>query len=455
MEKNNQVPSYSSMYRDNAGEYGFIDEMLNNSALRSMTGKFCFFKDMENAISAKRRGVAAVFAIRHFSYLFTVYGNNTGVRLSKTIEGYLSGFVASGEFFASISNNNFAVFLNCDTETAKERLSAVFNTITHDLALDKCHMKVNFVCGLYPVTENDTKVSELLEKASAAMLHAVDIPGGNTEISVYSTEIYQTILRCSQLENDLYKSIRNNELIVEIQPKFDLKTGKCVSAEALVRWMHPTLGKISPDEFLGFAEQTGFIIDIDMFVLETVCRYMRKWLDSGYTPVQVAVNQSRLHIADPNYVDDVFNMMTKYDIWPNLIVLETTETIAFNDYISVTEVLHRLHEYGFSLSMDDFGSGYTSLHMLNELEYDELKLDQKIIACCNNSERNEVLLRHVIAMAHDMNMTVVAEGIETKEQAEILKRLNCDVGQGFYFAYPMSIESFEASIFGQVTPDSE
>lgn len=190
-----------------------------------------------------------------------------------------------------------------------------------------------------------------------------------------------------------------------------------------------------------------------MYVLETICKYMRKWMDSGVNPVTVAVNQSRLHISDPHYVDSVFAMMQEYDVWPNLIELETTESIAFNDYTSVTEILHRLHDYGFILSMDDFGSGYSSLYMLNELEYDELKLDKKLVENINRSDRSIAILRHIVAMAHDINMTVVAEGVETAEQARVLKDIGCDVAQGFYYSYPMPIERFEASVFGKIMSD--
>ena len=232
-----------------------------------------------------------------------------------------------------------------------------------------------------------------------------------------------------------------------------MKTGDCVSAEALVRWLHPVLGRVVPDEFILYAEKSGFIIDIDMFVLETVCKYMRSWADAGFTPVTVAVNQSRLHISDPNYVESVFSLMQEYDVWPNLIELETTESIAFNDYTSATEILHRLHDYGFVLSMDDFGSGYSSLYMLHELEYDELKLDRKLIESIGKSEKSVILLKHIIAMAHDMNMTVVAEGVETQEQANVLKSIGCDIAQGFLYSYPLSIDKFEASVFGRVLPD--
>ena len=253
------------------------------------------------------------------------------------------------------------------------------------------------------------------------------------------------------IELDLSSAVENDQLVIEIQPKYDLKTGKCVSAEALVRWEHPQLGRICPDEFIPISEKTGDVIDIDMFVLEAVCKHMRRWLDMGVNPVPIAVNQSSMHIADPNYVESVFKMMQKYDVWPSMIELETTESVIINDYKKVSRVLEHLRNYGFVLSMDDFGSGFTSIDMLSELEYDVLKLDQKLIAKIADYPRTYSLVKHLIAMAHEMNMIVVAEGVETAVQAELLKGIDCDQVQGFHYSRPVSVESFDANIFGIVT----
>jgi EAL domain-containing protein (putative c-di-GMP-specific phosphodiesterase class I) len=375
------------------------------------------------------------------------------MRLSAKIETTVRQFLCEGEFFAPSTNNSFFVFMKGSSETVDKRLCECLDSIAYIMAHDKCPMKLSFVCGTYVVTGREKDVSEIINNAESARRAADKRDSCVTEFAPYTTEIYNEVMRRSTIENDLYAAVANKEFIIEVQPKFDLKTGECVSAEALVRWMHPILGRICPDEFIPIAEKTGAVIDIDMYVLETVCQYIRNWMDAGFNPVPVAVNQSRLHITDPNYVDSVFAVFQEYDIWPNLIILETTESIAFNDYASVTEILKRLHDYGFILSMDDFGSGYSSLYMLNELEYDELKLDQKLLGVGKDCERHKILLRHLIEMAHDMNMTVVAEGVETEEQKEVLLEAGCDVVQGFLYSYPLSIDKFEASVFGRVLPE--
>lgn len=432
-----------------------LEHLLENVTVSSIIS-YCRFKEIisDNINKAFDGSYSlAAFSVRRVSHLFDTYGNEVWYYISEIISSYMYEKLSEGEFFTPTPNNTYLIHLKGSPEEIYLRLSRYFDEISEKMALDKCHMKVTFACGIYQITESDNDISEIIKRASAAMHKAFNKSTCLTEIVHYSYKIYDSVIRNSIIERDLCNAVKNKELIIEIQPKFDLKTGNCVSAEALVRWIHPTLGRIVPDEFIPYAEKTGFIVDIDMYVLEMVCKYMRSWMDSGVNPVTVAVNQSRLHISDPNYVDSVFAMMQEYDVWPNLIELETTESIAFDDYTSVTEILHRLHDYGFVLSMDDFGSGYSSLYMLHELEYDELKLDRKLVMNIDKSDKSIILLKHIIAMAHDMNMTVVAEGVEKEEQAKILKEIGCDVAQGFFYSYPLSIDKFEASVFGRILPE--
>ena len=403
------------------------------------------------SVSDRERCCVAVFSVKHFLHLNEIHGKSAITKLNKFIDSYMQKVLNQNEAFANITNNRFVIFLKGDD--FEKRLEHYLDDISREMALDKLHMKISFICGVYKLKDNDNGDGfiGIIDKATSAMLSA-DKFSGNTDIIFYSEDVFKAISRRQEIESELTNAVPQKQLVVEIQPKFDLKTGDCVSAEALVRWNHPTLGRLTPDEFIPIAEHTGAVIDIDMYVLETICKYMRIWVDSGINPVPIAVNQSRLHISDPNYLDSVFNMLMNYDVWPNLIELETTESIAFYDYDAVTEILKELHNFGFVLSMDDFGSGYASLHMLNELEYDVLKLDQKIIQYGKNPERSNIILRHIIEIAHELNMIVVAEGVETEQQAELLKNLNCDIAQGFLYARPMPIDKFEASVFGRVTP---
>ncbi len=408
-----------------------------------------FPADGTDFFGSDKEYTAAVFSVKRYSGLGDAYGLNAVYAVNSAIDSWMRENIFGDEYFSFYENNCYAAVLNGTAEDCRIRLENYFRSVTQSLISDKRHIKISFVCGIYRILPEDRELAAVFGKAASAMKTANSI-SGFTDIVEYTEEILRKEQRWKKIERDLYKAVRNKELVIEIQPKFSFETGKCVSAEALVRWEHPELGRLVPDEFIPIAEQTGDIIDIDMYVLETVCSHMRRWMDRGVNPVPVAVNQSRLHIADPDYVESVFAVMQEYDVWPSLIELETTESIAFNDYEAVAGILKKLHSIGFILSMDDFGSGYSSIHMLSELEYDVLKLDHKIVQNNKNKQRNTALLRHVIAMAHELNMTVVAEGVETEEQAKTLKSLGCDLAQGFLYSYPLTIEKFDADIFGLI-----
>lgn len=401
--------------------------------------------------SVKLKGVngltVAIFAVRNFVHICEVYGEAEGRHINRVIEEKLNELLAENELYAPYEIHKFAVILQGCAEDNAARLKSVFDEIIQILANGKCHITASISCGLCAC--DGSSITDIIKQADMAR-HSQEEKGVGG-IVTYSDSIRLQAERKRLIEQDLSSAVRKGQLTIDIQPKYDLKTGKCISAEALVRWEHPALGRVMPDEFISISEQTGDVIDIDMFVLETVCKNLRRWLDSGIKPVPIAVNQSRMHIADPNYAESVFRMMEKYDVWPSMIELETTESVIINDYEKIAAVLEKLRSYGFILSVDDFGSGFTSLDMISELEYDVIKLDQKLISKITTHPRTLSLVKHIIAMSHDMGMQVVAEGVETAEQAEILKKVDCDIAQGFYYSYPVSVESFDAKIFGIVT----
>ena len=410
---------------------------------------YCRFLDDASVIVEKGGFAVAVFSVNKFAHLCEIYSPSEGRFIKQTIDSTMKAALKENELFSPYEIHKFVALLQGDDKDVSERLKSIFDDICGILASDKCHISASISCGLC-ASSGGMGINVTINNADMAR-RSIDPDSFITNIVVYSDNIRAMEERKKLIELGLGNAVNNNELIIEIQPKYDLTTGKCISAEALVRWEHPKLGRIYPDEFILLAEQTGDIIDIDMFVLETVCKHMRRWLDMGVNPVPIAVNQSRMHISDPNYADSIFKMMLKYDVWPSMIELETTESVIMNDYKMVSRVLEQLRSFGFVLSMDDFGSGFTSIDMLSELEYDVLKLDQKLIRKIADYPRSYSLVKHLIAMAHEMNMKVVAEGVETAVQAELLKGIDCDLVQGFYYSYPVSVENFDAKIFGIIS----
>ena len=243
-------------------------------------------------------------------------------------------------------------------------------------------------------------------------------------------------------ENKMEQALQNKEFIVHYQPKYDLNTEKVAGAEALVRW-NSDKGLIMPGEFIDLFERNGFVLKLDLYVFEVVCADIRKWLDEGRKVLPIAVNVSRLHLLDTDFVSEYGALISKYRVPPELLELELTENMPMASEDFLVEVFNNIARLGVSLAIDDFGSGYSSLNILHTMPFDTLKIDQMFFQNKTGSERGRRIIETVVLMAQKLGITVVAEGVETKEQVAFLKAIGCNMVQGFYFAKPMPSYEFE------------
>lgn len=247
-----------------------------------------------------------------------------------------------------------------------------------------------------------------------------------------------------ELERLLENTRDCHEFQVYLQPKYELKGMEIVSAEALIRWKSATKGFLCPNDFIPFFERNGFIINSDFYVLEQVCKKIRFWLDQGVPPIQLSVNQSRVHISDSHYINRLSLLLEKYRIPKHLIELEITERLFMENPKKLLEVMEAARSLGFLISIDDFGSGYSSLNLLNQIPVDILKLDKAFLHNIKDERRSRIVITQIVEMAHQLDVKVVCEGVETKEQSEFLKEIKCDMVQGFFYARPMEINRFDA-----------
>ena len=243
------------------------------------------------------------------------------------------------------------------------------------------------------------------------------------------------------LKNDFERALKSNEFHVFLQPKFDSKTEKLVGAEALVRRIKD--GKIfMPDSFIPIYEQNGLIERLDFYVLEKVCSTLQKWKESDFS-ITISVNESAKHLSNEHHGQDLLKLLSKYDISPNLIELEVTESAVIQN-IKVAQKAHaRIHELGFITSMDDFGVGYSSFSMLKNVPIDVLKIDKSFLDGLLTNRRFQIILESIVDMAHKLKMTTVMEGVETLPEVEYLKEIGIDILQGYYFSKPILIIEFE------------
>ena len=225
--------------------------------------------------------------------------------------------------------------------------------------------------------------------------------------------------------------------------KNDLHTLSIIGAEALVRWVSPSKGFMQPDDFIPLFEKNGFIVELDFYVLEECCKKIREWIDNGIEPIPISVNQSRINLDDPFYVEKLNDILQKYELPVNLIEIELTEGMFSSSNTKLVKIMERMRKIGFSISMDDFGSGYSSLNLLKEIPVDILKIDKVFLDETANSRKSRIIISQVVSMARKLGMKVVCEGVENEEQAAFLRKIHCDFAQGYLYAKPMTIADFE------------
>lgn len=243
------------------------------------------------------------------------------------------------------------------------------------------------------------------------------------------------------MEN-IEKEIKDNKFIVLLQGKFNTIAEEIEGAEALIRKIEGNK-VISPNEFIPRYEQTGEIIKLDMYVLEEVCKLQTKWRQDGVSILPISINESRLHLKNPNHITELTQIIQKYNVNPNHIELEMTETTVIQDIKLAQKAAEKVHELGFQISMDDFGTGYSAFNVLKDIEIDILKIDKIFFENITENRRARIIVQSIIEMCKKLNIKTVAEGIENKKQVEFLKEIACDLIQGYYFSKPLPIKEFE------------
>ncbi|MEG0323992.1 MAG: EAL domain-containing protein, partial [Raoultibacter sp.] len=268
--------------------------------------------------------------------------------------------------------------------------------------------------------------------------------GNRVRYAVYDDEVRRLLFREKQLEDMMEQAIPNKEFQVYLQPQYKLPERTIDGAEALARWVSESEGMIFPEEFIPLFEKNGFIITLDLFVFEEVCRILQSWLDGGKPVMKVSVNCSRAHLRDRNFIDQYRQIAQKYEVPEHLINIELTESIVMEDSEFLIGVIEAIHEAGFECSIDDFGSGYSSLNMIQAIPADSLKLDKIFFRDkSKDPERTKSVVRSIVSMAKALSMDTIAEGVERWDQVEMLEDIGCDYVQGYVFACPMPVNEFE------------
>ena len=301
---------------------------------------------------------------------------------------------------------------------------------------------VSIGIALYP--EDGRDVDTIIKNADTAMFHAKS--SGRGRYQYYSAEMNASAVAKLALESDLRHAIARSEFLLHYQPKLDLATNRIVSVEALVRWQHPKRGLVQPGEFIELAEETGMIMELGAYVITQACLQFKQWQAMGIDLESIAVNLSPVQFRRDDLVEHIAEILDSTGVPPNRLELEITEGAVMHNEEKSIETMKRLKALGISLSMDDFGVGYSSLSHLTRFPIDRLKIDQSFISDLPQNQEKAAVVRAIVAMAHSLNLATVAEGVETAEQERFMKAVGCDQFQGYFLSRPIPAQELKALI---------
>ncbi|MEG7530235.1 MAG: EAL domain-containing protein [Hungatella sp.] len=381
------------------------------------------------------------FDIKQFRYLNQALGYHAGDDLLLYIAKCLNDVAQNGEIYARIGADQFVLlFLNRGEEKNGDYVRSLREAIAGWGKYSDRYYPTEIVFGIYHLGEQDSDIMTSIEKSNIARKSVKNSYEPN--IAIYDKEMQDRIDYDKKLEGWMEPALKHGEFQLFIQPKYSLLTGEIVGGEALARWLRPDGTVIMPGDFIPILEKTGGIYDLDMYMLEQLCQFIQTRLEDGIDMVNISINQSRNYMYRPAYTDTICQILKEADVSPRMLELEITENMVYTDLAQLITVLEGLHEKGFCISLDDFGSGYSSLTVLKDLPVDVLKLDRFMLGETLDSDREATIVTNVIRMAKELNMAIVAEGVETQEQVVFLRNAGCEIAQGYYYSKPVPAEEF-------------
>ncbi|MCR5691228.1 MAG: GGDEF domain-containing phosphodiesterase [Eubacterium sp.] len=399
------------------------------------------FERVASELLAEGGAHAAVCAnIDRFKIINDVYGEDEGNRILRTVQSIINDELSKDEVSGRIMADNFGMvvryisipMLDFRLKKINDELAKLTNEKGESYGLTMYY-------GVYIFGQEDDNINIAMERAHFAL--ASPLPSFMVPMGIYNKEESQMFNREKELEMKMRDALQRGEFVPYLQPKYELQGETVEGAEALVRWISPE-GMIYPGEFIPLFEKNGFVVQLDHYMFEEVCKMQEKWFKEGYDLVPVSVNLSRCHLEINDFFSEYRSILSRYELPPRCIEIELTESLFFDNMEALNDLVSEIHEAGMTCSIDDFGSGYSSLNMLKDVKVDALKLD-RVFFQGENNERGRHIVRSVLHLAQDLDLRTISEGVEEREQVSYLKEMNCDLIQGYVFAKPMPVDEFE------------
>jgi diguanylate cyclase (GGDEF)-like protein len=391
--------------------------------------------------------------IKNFRLVNQRYGNVIGDQVLRKFGSQLNDLMKTGDTAARLGSDSFVLLVHDDE--AADLIEQLENVTVTAINYDASEIPVELSCrmGVYEIPDDEQDFGHVMEAISNTLMASRTT--AHTNVLYYSQQMVNSLLKKSEIESLFPKALKKHEFIAYYQPKVSLEDYSLIGCEALVRWKHD--GQfIMPGDFIPILEEDTTVCQLDFYMLEQVCQDINDWLIRGFNPPIVSVNFSKHHLSNPNFVDQIMEIIDRYNVDTSYIEIELTETTGYDDFSHLKKCIAQMQAYGLTTSIDDFGTGYSSLNLLKDLSVDVIKIDKSFLSAKNTSyERDQIVIRNIIHMAHELGIDIITEGVETSEQAHLLKSFNCMMAQGFLFDKPLPKTDFEDRMMLGQYPDPE
>ena len=432
------------------------NKLLHLSIYDELTGAYnrtYFCKLVEQKIAQGGPGALVALNIHNFKYINDTYGTHRADQLLCRMKDILDANLREGELLCRPSADSFYLAVSDnqpeDINRRVEGIQSQLKAMAEDL-LDG--YQISIYCGAVSSTSSPdlSNTQANLNCLIVALAHGKQ--SNSPAVCLYDDSMHKEEQLRQYIEANMSRALDEGEYQVYLQPKMNLRTGQIDSAEALVRWQTKERGLLFPNQFIPLFEQNGFCKHLDLYVLEKSCQILRSWMDEGIPPITISINQTKSLFVSDDYVEELLEITSRYQVSPQNIVLEILEGLAFKNIAELNDLIARLNHAGFRVSMDDFGSGYSSLNTLGKLHIDQIKLDRMFLMDLREEQRSsqyEVMFL-IFAMAKKLGIETVTEGVETRQDEALITSMECDYGQGYYYSKPIPANDFRNTFFKRV-----
>jgi diguanylate cyclase (GGDEF)-like protein len=424
-----------------------LAHMAQHDALTGLPNRMLLADRIKSAISMASRRLSKpgvlFLDLDGFKHVNDTLGHAAGDKLLQSVANRLSSCVRTSDTVSRLGGDEFVILLAEITqpEDAAIAVARMLEAVSapHHVDDQELHITTSIGVSLYPVDGMDAET--LIKNADAAMYQAK--ASGRKSYRFFEPAVNLRALERQRTEEGLRRALDREEFVLHYQPKLDLATGRIHSAEALIRWTHPQHGSVQPNDFISVAEESGLIVPIGRWVLREACSQAKTWADAGLPLQSIAVNVSAIEFQNEHFLSNVFDTLKETGVAPEMLELELTESVLMKRSSHAAATLKALRAEGIRLAIDDFGTGYSSLSYLTRFPVDTLKIDQSFIRRITEVPSETAIVKAVLSMARSLNLRVVAEGVETRNELDFLQAHQCDEAQGYYFSHPLPAERFK------------